>query len=419
MTALRNHQAFSQTFVSIVIPAYNEELRLPGFLKQVIAFCRQHFTRFEIFVVDDGSLDKTAERVRGLQEDCPQLQLLSLRRNRGKGYAVKYGLWRTSGDVAAFLDADGSTLPDEILANLPLMEEGYDIVIGSRVLENPHLKVSVRWYRKRIGQIFNNLVHLFLLNDIQDTQCGFKMFRRKVIRPIFSRSYLEGFGFDMEILFLARKLGFRIKEVGVNWTHVSGSKVRIFRDALRLFVNIFQIRMWHGSKGLADAQFMTVAEIRHMYAVEQQHWWFVSKRKLIERLLAQENGQNKEILDAGCGTGGNFPTLNSFGRVAGCDVIAEALEYSVRNGNERNIQCHIENIAFKDKTFDLVTALDVIEHVEDPVAALSEFRRVLKDNGRLIVTVPAFRFLWSRQDDALCHLRRYVRQDLVNQLDDA
>lgn len=420
MTALPNRQTFSQTFVSIVIPAYNEELRLPQFLKQVISFCRANFSQFEIFVIDDGSRDQTAGRVKELQKDCPQLQLMSLVRNRGKGYAVKYGLWRASGDVAVFLDADGSTLPDEILANLPLMEEGYDIVIGSRVLKSLHHNVSVRWYRKCIGQIFNNFVYWFLLGDIQDTQCGFKMFRRRIIRPLFARSYLEGFGFDMEILFLARKLGLRVKEVGVNWTHVSGSKVRILRDAFRLFVNIFQIRMWHGSKNALDGKFMTVSEIKHMYDVEQKHWWFVSKRKLIENLLHTGSGRGcYEILDAGCGTGGNLPTLSAFGRVSGCDVVAEALEYSALNKNHRNIQCHIENMAFQDKTFDLVTALDVIEHVEDPVAALKEFRRVLNDNGRLIITVPAFRFLWSRQDDALCHLRRYVRRDLRSQLQDA
>ena len=231
--------------ISIIIPAKDEQERLPGFLKAVIDYCRAFPHSSEIIVVDDGSQDHTASEALAFQKNFPALKVISLERNHGKGYAVKQGFMAAQGDVVLFLDADGSTGPDEIGRHLHFLEEGYDIVIGSRALADGQSMVKAKAYRKWIGNVFNFLVSRLLIKGIKDTQCGFKMFRKAAAKDIFSKIHLEGFGFDLEVLCLAQKNNYRIKEVPVTWTHVEGSKVSILRDSLKMFANILQIRKWH------------------------------------------------------------------------------------------------------------------------------------------------------------------------------
>jgi len=231
--------------ISIIIPAKDEEKRLPGFLKTVIDYCRKSIHPYEIIVVDDGSTDRTAAAALSFQKEFPSLKVISLERNHGKGYAVKQGFFAAKGQIVLFLDADGSTGPQEIERHLNWLEQGYDIVIGSRVLTDGESHVKTLAYRKLMGSVFNFMVSHMLIQGIKDTQCGFKMFRASVIPTVFGKLHLEGFGFDLEVLYLAQKNNLRIKEVPVNWTHVDGSKVDLFKDSLRMFWNIIEIRKWH------------------------------------------------------------------------------------------------------------------------------------------------------------------------------
>ncbi len=228
--------------ITIVIPAKDEELRLPQFLQRLHDYCRQNPLRYEIIVVDDGSSDQTAQQVLASRTSFPELTLLSLGRNHGKGYAVKQGLLAAHGNIVLFMDADGSTGPDEIKANLKFFQEGYDIVIGSRVLQNETSRVKSMPHRKSMGLIFNFFVSTFLIKGIKDTQCGFKMFRQEIIRPLWENVQIPGFGFDLEVLFLAQQMDYKIKEVPVNWTHVGQSKVHILKDSWRMLINIFEIK---------------------------------------------------------------------------------------------------------------------------------------------------------------------------------
>lgn len=231
--------------ISIVIPAKDEELRLPPFLTSLIDHCRKSPFRYEIIVVDDGSTDQTSREVLHIQKSFPGLKLLRFEHNHGKGFAVKQGLLAAGGKIALFMDADGSTPASEIEKNLKFLSEGFDIVIGSRVLHSQTSTVKALLYRKSMGWVFNFLVSTFLIKGIKDTQCGFKIFRREIIRPLWANIRLDGFGFDLEVLFLAQQMNYKIKEVAVNWKHVENSKVDLIRDSWRMIINIFQIRSWY------------------------------------------------------------------------------------------------------------------------------------------------------------------------------
>jgi len=234
--------------ISIVIPAFNESKRLPLFLDRVLAYCQKTDKIFEIIVVDDGSPDATFDIANSYNSKFEHLHVIKNEQNIGKGYSVKTGILSAIGDVQVFIDADGSTAPEEISRNLHYLEEGYDILIGSRVLKNEAQVLKTRWHRKFMGTIFNFCVRTFLFGDIKDTQCGFKMFKKEVIEPLFSRVKLRRFGFDIEFLYLAHKMGYKIKEEAVSWHHVTGSKVNVFKDSIEMFINILQIRIWHSTQ---------------------------------------------------------------------------------------------------------------------------------------------------------------------------
>ncbi len=405
--------------ISIVIPAKDEQERLPGFLRVVIDYCRQSANRYEIIVVDDGSQDQTAARALSFQKEFQPLKVVRLSRNHGKGFAVKEGFFAAKGEIVLFLDADGSTLPDEIERHLGFFDEGYDMVIGSRAISDAHSSVETVFYRKWMGMVFNYLVSALLIKGIRDTQCGFKMFRASIVPALFGRLYLEGFGFDLELLHLAQKMGLRIKEVAVNWKHVEGSKVDLVKDSLGMFWNILQIRNWHFMTINTQARHMSVKEVDNMYAQEKEHWWFRAKGEFFKALLSKYDLNGHMILDAGCGTGHNLEFLRMSGYYVGCDVVPESLEYCRRNGVDRLIQADLENLAFHRKSFDVIISLDVLEHVADDIKVMAEFKRVLKEDGLLVLAVPAFRFLWSPHDESLSHMRRYNKRDFMTLVEDS
>jgi len=235
--------------LSIIIPAFNEELRLPKTLQQIHAYLAARQMRVEVLVVDDGSTDGTAELVEQVRRERPELRLISNGRNRGKGFSVRHGMMEARGEIALFTDADLSAPIEEADKLIACLRGGhYDGAIGSRAVNRKLIEVHQSLLREVAGIAFNRVVRLIAGIQFADTQCGFKAFLRERARIIFEQQRTEGFGFDPEILFLARRHGLRVAEVPVRWAHDPATKVHVFRDSIRMFGDVFAIR-WNALLG--------------------------------------------------------------------------------------------------------------------------------------------------------------------------
>ena len=235
--------------LSIVIPAYNEESRLPKTLASVFAYLHTRPDRAEVIVVDDGSTDRTSEVVNVLRQKHAELRLVSNGTNRGKGYSVRHGMLEARGEIALFSDADLSTPIEETGKLLSaLREQGFDGAIGSRAVDRGLIEVHQSMIREQAGILFNHLVRWIMGIPFSDTQCGFKAFRREKARIIFERQRVERFGFDPEILFLAKRYGLRVAEIPVRWRHDDASKVNVVGDGIGMFFELLVIR-WNALRG--------------------------------------------------------------------------------------------------------------------------------------------------------------------------
>ncbi len=234
----------SRPDLSIVIPAYNEALRLPSFLVSISAYLDNRRLPSEIIVVDDGSRDDTAEVVGRLADELTQLRLIRSGCNAGKGAAVRLGMQAAQGRLQLFADADGATAIEEIERLEQAMIQGADIAIGSRALASRDSRYTVhaRLHRSVLGSLFNAAVQRLGLRGIQDTQCGFKLFRKMVAQDLFSVTQINGYGFDLELLYLAIRRGYRINEVPINWSDQPGSKVRPCRDGVVMLYSLLSVR---------------------------------------------------------------------------------------------------------------------------------------------------------------------------------
>jgi dolichyl-phosphate beta-glucosyltransferase len=240
--------------LSIVIPAFNEGSRLKATIQEIVGYCRGGGRAFELILVDDGSLDDTYSLGRMLCREFPELKLIRLARNHGKGYAVRTGVVNAVGSAVLFADADGATPISELERLEAAIAAGADVAIGSRALRSEGVRVEARLYRHVIGRTFHRLVKWLADAGVADTQCGFKLFRSAVAQELFSRMRMNGYSFDVELLVMARRRGYEIIEVPVNWTHKPGSKVRLASDSLRMAVDLFRIRAYWLSGEYATLQ---------------------------------------------------------------------------------------------------------------------------------------------------------------------
>jgi dolichyl-phosphate beta-glucosyltransferase len=231
--------------LSIVIPAYNEEARLPralALIRDYLASRGMSGEETEIIVVDDGSTDSTAKIVQDWSSRLPSVRLLSNGENRGKGYSVRHGMLDARGRVALFTDADLSAPIEEAEKLFAALKAGSDVAIGSRALDRSLIFSHQSRLRELAGIIFNGFVRVFTGLPLHDTQCGFKVFLSEPSRIVFKQQRIERFGFDPEVLFLAVRHGLRVAEIPVRWAHDPATKVHVIRDSLLMFTDLIVIR---------------------------------------------------------------------------------------------------------------------------------------------------------------------------------
>ncbi len=236
----------AKPFLSIIIPAYNEAERIPKTLLDMDKYLSQVEFSYEIIVINDGSKDKTAEIVANLQKVVRNLNLIDNKKNKGKGGAVAQGMLAAKGNIRLFTVAVNSTSIDNIEKFFPYFKQGYDIVIGSRSVKDSELVVKQPFYRQILGQMGNLVIRILLVPKIKDTQCGFKAFTEEAVLKIFPQLTISGWGFDIEILTLARLMSCKIKEVGVRWINDPNSKVKassyfqVLSEVIKIKLNIWR-----------------------------------------------------------------------------------------------------------------------------------------------------------------------------------
>lgn len=232
-------------YLSVVIPAYNEENRIKVTLEAVFNYLSRQNYSWEVIVVSDGSKDRTVEVVSEFISNKPEISLIANTKNHGKGYVVRQGMLQAGGQYRLFTDADNSTTIEQIEKFWPyLIEENYDIIIGSIEVTGSQINENAQWYRRILGKYSKYIIRIVAgLWNIHDTQRGFKLFTAKVANNIFSRTKIDRFGFDIEVLALAKKIGYTIKEVPIIWDNPSGSTVNL-KSYFEVLKDLFKIRYY-------------------------------------------------------------------------------------------------------------------------------------------------------------------------------
>lgn len=232
-----------QPELTVVVPAFNEERRLGATMDRVALYLSQGSLSWELLIVDDGSTDGSAALAESASAAEPRVRLLRVGRNRGKGNAVRAGFQDARGELVLFSDADLSTPIEELERLRAALAAGAHVAIGSRALPDSDVRVRQNILRQTMGKTFNLIVRLATGLSIHDTQCGFKLFRREPCARVFAAQRLEGFAFDVELLFLAQRCGLKVAEVPVAWINSPDSRVHVVRDSLRMLRDVLRIRL--------------------------------------------------------------------------------------------------------------------------------------------------------------------------------
>jgi dolichyl-phosphate beta-glucosyltransferase len=403
--------------LSLVIPAFDESVRLP----ETLAALERHFAssdrRVEIVVVDDGSTDDTAA-IAAAWVAAAATDRLSGRTftisHRGKGAAVRAGMRSATGGIVGYCDADTSASPEAIDRLYERCAAGIDVALSSRTAPGAVIEVRQPWYRENAGHLFNFFLRKLARLPYRDTQCGLKMFRAGAAQAIFRHQRLDGFAFDAEVIVLARELGFRLEEAPIHWRHSAGSKVSMLRDSFAMARDLFRIvRRLRASDLHAPGELRDDA-LERMVEAETVHWWHRAKRNLVTQVVT-EAGASGPCLDVGCGGGALLNEL-PLAPVFGTDVSGPALQHAQRFGRASLVQAEGDALPFRDATMGCALALDVIEHHARPEDLLADTARVLRAGGLVVITVPAFDWMWSYADHVLGHYRRYTKRRLETDL---
>lgn len=399
---------------SLIIPMYQEAPRIEVAVRE-LGESPLRSPRTEIIFVDDGSRDGTPDLVERLLEELAfDARVLRLDRNRGKGAAVRAGVLAARGEAIAFVDADLSAGIDEVDRCLKWIESGQaEVVITSRAREDSVIVVRQPPLRQLSGKLFNTAIRLLGLTEYPDTQCGLKAFSRDAAHQLFEGLTITGFAFDVEVLLRARTLGFAVAELPIQWRHWEASRVNALRDSPRMLRDVLMI-WWkerRGTRALSDRE-MSEATFAAMAELEREHWWFRAKRELVAHQVADHGEHRGVAVDVGCGTGAMVDELRRLGftPAMGTDLSRFALTLAAPAADDRSsfAAARAEHLPLRAGAVSVLVSLDVIEHLDDDVAALAEYARVLRPDGLVVLAVPAYEWAWSDHDVQLGHRRRYT-----------
>lgn len=358
-------------YLSVVIPAYNEAKRISQTLDDVSAYLSNQPWESEIIVVSDGSSDETSAIALSHQGKYKQIRCISYTPNRGKGYAVQKGMMSATGDLLLFMDADNATPIAEFTKLLPYVASGYDTVIGSLGVAGAKFDRRKLWIRMVAGRISNWIIQSMLLPGIQDTQRGFKLFTKESADRLFPMLRVSRWGFDIELLALARHFGFRIKEVPVLWSHVAQSKVTIF-SYLKVFLELLYIKF----------RIIRLSLKKTTKPSPMKHGEYCAR-------FVKPRGT---ILDVGSGKGDFLVDMASRGfEVFGVETSSEYIHKTKEKALQKKVTATVkkgrgESIPFPDSHFNFANCSEVTEHVDDPVALCREIFRVLKTEGQAYIS---------------------------------
>jgi dolichyl-phosphate beta-glucosyltransferase len=405
--------------LSMVVPMFNELERFAEAWPPLAAWIQRQPAGSELLFVDDGSSDGTADLVERTIAEAPSVVARLIRNpHLGKGAAVRAGLLDARAPLAGFCDVDLSTPLDQLdMITAAAAARSSLLAIGSRDVAASQLIQRQSLLRELLGKAFNRLIQLTLAPGISDTQCGAKVARTALWHDVLRNSQEDGFAWDCEIVAVARRLGYTVQEIAIEWRHDDRSRVRVSVDGPAMVLAVPRIVRHVGriepgshtateSSGVfSDAQASTLVES------DTSHWWFRSKGSFVAGALRKAHVDRKGFLvDVGAGAGGVTTVL---GWRPDRTVTLDGAETLVRIGQQRHAHLSAvglgERLPLRDGCATAVTLLDVIEHLDDPVATLLEVKRVLADDGVLVVTVPAHEALWSGADELLGHVRRYNR----------
>lgn len=418
--------------LGLVVPLYDEARHFDRCAPELASFAASEPGGVDLVFVDDGSADETAALVEKLIREHPEVSIRLIRRpHEGKGAALAAGLGSLTTPVAAFCDFDLATPLADLRRIVRAARSAPVLAIGSRDLADSVLERPEHPARELLGRAFNRVLQATITPGVVDTQCGAKAARADVWSEVLGRCREPGFAWDAEVVAICLRRGIPIREVPVTWRHDEDSKVRVVNDGLAMLVAVRRIRRrvhamarvpryQDGDRGIFDD-----GRALELMDSGRDHWWFRSKAAFVATALRRTGtrtatGREDRLVDVGAGPGAVTAMI---GR--------DPLSMTVVEGNPglaRFARSHegllaaagtVDAVPIATGAAGVVCLLDVIEHLEDPTGALAEVHRVLGPGGRLVVNVPAHRWLWSAADEHLGHHRRYTRHMLRRALIDA
>ena len=398
--------------ISVIVPVNNEEARLPRTMEDLHSSLSG--MDYEIILSEDGSSDSSRRLVQRYSQNNSHIRCLTFSEKLGKGLALKRGVDLASGDVIVFFDADSAVSADQIPKVLKEYDK-FDVVIGSRGLKNSVILKKQSCCRQLAGKIYSWLFRLLFHIPIRDTQCGFKVFRREVIKDLMDHLQIEGWGFDANLIVDAYQKGYSVKEVSIVWNHNEGSKLSVRKQAIPMFTSLLQ--MWFSvHKRQPVKTYHSERQIQHFYdRVDGSTYYSASKSGFLPQRLWHtiKNKQissslpNGTILDVGCGSGALRLFLPKTVNYVGIDIGTNFIKFAKRTfKKDCFIRCDARYLPFKPGTFDGVVCSEVLEHVKHPEKLIRECRRILKNDASLIITVPKSCLRWALIDFFWSYIRR-------------